>query len=193
MVTHPNREDTRRLRFSFFLLRYQTAGRVCSPFSRYSRRDLNAGPLGGWYRQHRASASGIRVRSVAPGGTASLSDRGYMRAPPALSSVSSQNFCNCKNLLKTLEILILSGTQREGFPQAGRKNLSRRSKIWGVQRVQNLAPRLSRIKSHGVAPDLPPSSGSFDMVNGLETLSCETAGCGDNMRDPAVDCRAIPP
>ena len=45
MVTHPNREDTRRLRFSFFLQRCQTAGRDFSPFGRCRRRETLPDPL----------------------------------------------------------------------------------------------------------------------------------------------------
>ena len=176
MVTHPNREDTRRLRFSFFLLRCQTAGRVCSPFSRYSRRDLNAGPLGGWYRQHRASASGIRVRSVAPGGTASLSGWRYMRAPPALSSISSQKFCKRKNTLKTLVFTAISEVSRWGFPQGSGENLVSLITKSGIPWGPDPCAPLGRINPGGIAP----SGGSFDMVNGLETLSCDTAGCGDD-------------
>jgi hypothetical protein len=57
------------------------------------------GSLSGGTGSFSPASSGIRKRSAAPGGTASLSDRAYMRGPLPLSSTSLQIFCICKNLL----------------------------------------------------------------------------------------------
>ena len=99
-VTLANRQDTRRLRFSFFLQRCQTAGRIASPNLRDRTRNPAVPLLGGTgsfepvaYDAHRDVGATERC--------ASLSDGRYMSDGSGVSSISSQKIYNPGDLLKS--------------------------------------------------------------------------------------------
>ena len=111
-VTLANRQDTRRLRFSFFLQRCQTAGRIASPNLRNRTRNP-AVPLVGGTGSFEPAAYDAHRDVGATERCASLSDGRYMREDSEVSSISSQKIYNAGNLLKT------RGFSRYPWPETG--------------------------------------------------------------------------
>jgi len=148
------------------------------------RTRLGAGSLSGRTGNRRPVTSEFRTRSVAPGGTASLSGGAYMCRSRRVSSVSSQIFQKTCIHLKMLSYFLNFRPVDKSFrPRPGQKmtNRTKNSRSREMTLRNCGIPGLGKSRGTGesineAAPLSPCFRPSLNMVNEPETLLDDSKG-----------------